>query len=70
MPKAKLEFNLPEEEQDFKLASRGGEYFSVIWEALNDIRNYLKHGHSFKTIEEALENVRETLLDANIDDIK
>jgi hypothetical protein len=68
--KAILEFNLPEEEQGLKLAQRGQEYFCIIFETLQEIRGYLKHGHTFKTADAALEKIRETLLEAHIDDIE
>lgn len=64
-----LEFNLPEEEQDLLLVQRGRDYFCVIWETLQDIRGYLKHGHNFKNIDEALERIEDKLLEAKIDDI-
>ena len=70
MPKAKLEFNLPEENNEFKLAQRGSEYYCVIFDTLQHIRGYLKYGHQFTTPDEALENIREKLLEAQIDDIE
>lgn len=68
--KAILEFNLPDDNNEFKLATRGQDYFSAIWNTLQEIRGYLKHGHNFKTADEALEQIRESLLEAQIDDIE
>ena len=68
--KAKLEFNLPEDNQDFKLAQRGKDYFCVIWDVLNEIRSYLKYGHQFKSVEECLEVIRDILSEAQIEDIE
>lgn len=65
-----IEFNHPEDSQDLKIAQRGNEYYCIIFETLQEIRNYLKYGHQFKTVEEALEKIRETLSNANIDDIE
>lgn len=70
MPKVKFEFDLPEETNDLKLAQRGKDYFCVIFEALQEIRTCLKHGHNFKTPEEALEEIRNILLEAQIEDIE
>jgi len=70
MPKIILEFNLPQEEQDLKLAQRGRDYFSIIFTTLQEIRNYLKYGHQFKNVDEALEKIRESLSEADIDDIE
>ena len=65
-----IEFNLPEEAQDLKLAQRGKDYFCVVFSVLQEIRNYLKYGHEFKTVEDALEKIRESLYDAQIEDIE
>ena len=70
MPEYVIKFNLPKEEQDFKLAQRGKDYCCVIFKALQEIRSYLKYGHNFKTIDEALEKIRETLLEVQMDDIE
>ena len=68
--KAKLEFDLPEENNEFKLAQRGSDYFGVIWDTLNFIRGCLKYGHQYKTPDEALEETRKQLSEAPIDDIE
>lgn len=70
MPQYVIKFTLPKEEQDFKLAQRGKDYFCVIFDTLQEIRKYLKYGHEFKTVEDALEKIRETLSEAQIDDIE
>ena len=70
MPQHVIKFTLPKEENDLKLAQRGKDYYCIIWDTLQEIRNYLKYGHQFKTIEEALEKIRETLSEAQIEDIE
>ena len=70
MPKAKLEFNLPEENSDFLLAQRGSAFFSKFWELSQKIRSYLKYGHSFKTPDEVLEWVRDNIPYSLFDDIE
>ena len=57
MSKATLEFNLPEEQQDFYRASKGNEAFCALEDIRQPIRDWLKHGHDFKTADEALEAV-------------
>jgi hypothetical protein len=42
--KATLEFNLPEDDTDFQLCSRGSELFLAIWDLLNNILS--GHGRS------------------------
>ena len=58
MPKAILEFNLPEEQEEFTQASTARSMFSVLWDFSQDLRSWLKHGHPFKTADEALEAAR------------
>ena len=70
MPQYVIKFNLPQEEQDLKLAQRGRDYYCIIFDVLQEIRSYLKYGHEFKTVEEALEKIRESLCEAQIDDIE
>lgn len=70
MPKAKLEFNLPEEKSDLLLAQRGSAFFCKFWELSQEIRTYLKHGHNFKTPDEVLEWVRDNIPYSLLDDIE
>lgn len=70
MPKAQLTFILPEENNEFNLANRGSEYFCTIFEALNKIREIIKYREISEETENALEEVRDILLKANIDDIE
>jgi hypothetical protein len=70
MSKAILEFNLPEENNEFNLANRGLEYYCAIWNALQKVREIIKYREISEETENALEEVREILLEANIDDIE
>jgi len=42
--KAMLEFNLPEEANEFKLASRGSDYWKALWELQEEFRRLTKYG--------------------------
>lgn len=46
MPKAILEFNIPEEAQEHKDAVEGTDWKLVVWDIDQLLRNYLKHGCS------------------------
>lgn len=47
MPKAILEFNLPEEQEEFNTTSKAGDMHSVLWDLQNQVfRNILKYGSS------------------------
>jgi hypothetical protein len=67
--KGMLAFKLPEEADEFKLACRGREYYSFIFELDNEMRNCLKHGHKFKTANEVMEYIRELIADVPMEDI-
>jgi molecular chaperone GrpE (heat shock protein) len=43
MPKGILEFNLPEEQDEFELANNAGKYYSVIWDIDQYMRNQIKY---------------------------
>ena len=61
--KATLEFELPEEEEDLQHALHALDWALVVWDLDQDLRSYLKHGNDFKSVDEALEVVRERLYD-------
>ena len=44
MAKAILEFNLPEDGDDFELAVKGREFMLTLWDLDQWLRNELKHG--------------------------
>ena len=54
--KATLEFNLPEEREEFKSASDGWKWQSVVWDFDQMLRGKIKHGN-----QEELVPVREAL---------
>lgn len=66
MPIAKLEFSLPDEEDDFKLAQRGSEYFSVLFDIENVLREVRKYD---KKPEDAIKEIEEIIKDAPMEDI-
>lgn len=59
--KATLEFNLPEEEFDFKKATQGKNLYFAVSEFDNQLRNWIKHGHEFKDADEVLNEIRSML---------
>ena len=56
-----LQFILPEEQQEFRLAARAAEWHSVVWETDQKLRGYLKYGHTFLSADEAFEEIRKFL---------
>lgn len=59
--KATLEFNLPEEQEEYEDSMNGTMYKSKLLNIDNHIRGVLKHGHSFGNVEEALQSIREMI---------
>ena len=61
---ATLTFNLPEEAAEHRLACNAALLASTVTDADQKMRNWRKHGHPFKSPEEALDYCRATLQDA------
>ena len=52
-----LEFTLPEESEEFELASKAVNLLIALNEFDYYLRNLIKHGHNFTGIEQALDSV-------------
>jgi hypothetical protein len=62
--KATLEFNLPEEEEEFNVANKGMNWALLANDLDQSIRSMLKyHPEEYKTGEQALEHIRSELHD-------
>ena len=57
-----LEFELPDEKNEFLLAVKGADYWNCLWELNQDCRTKTKYSHTFKDADEALEYVRKYIL--------
>ena len=76
MPKLKLKFKLPKEERDANFALKGGEYFTVLHDLDQQLRDFTKYGNNpfngGKATEEQIqlaEQIREYLREQNIDEL-
>lgn len=58
-----LEFTLPEESTELKLAQNGHAYHNILWELRNEIRVMIKHGHPHKTADDAINYINDRLHD-------
>ena len=62
MPKATLEFNLPEERDEFRDAQNGGTWRMILQDVDNQLRNVVKYGEPkealAKTTQGAYDQVR------------
>ena len=63
MPKATLEYNLPEEQDEFELAANAGKYYSVLWDIDQYMRNKVKYASDDtpELYREAIQMVRDEL---------
>lgn len=61
--KAKLEYNMPEDREDFDFAINGHKWWIVVWEMDQYLRKRIKYHTEVTTDEEivAFEDVREEL---------
>jgi hypothetical protein len=61
--KATLEFNLPEEQAEHYNAINGTAFRYCLQELDGELRNYIKHGHTFEDAHEVLMATRKHLHD-------
>ena len=59
--KAILEFNLPEDKEEFETASKAMDWAIVAWDIDQLLRDKLKYGKLFPNTRETLEEIRNTL---------
>ena len=70
--KAILEFNLPEDKQDFDFATQGSNWWNVCWEMDQWLRGQTKHApddmsdDTYKALEECREKLREIISENNL----
>ncbi len=66
--KAKLEFNLPEDEEQFNAASKAMEWALLVWDLDQQCRDWNKYdNHNFTDIQDALQGVRRIIYEAMIE---
>ena len=65
--KAILEFNLPENEEQFNAANRGMDWALVTWEIDQLLRKKLKYGNLFPNTTAELEEIRDSLNEMLVD---
>lgn len=62
MPKVTIEFILPEEECEYNIVTKASKMYQCLWDIDNELRGYLKHGHTFKSADELAEYIRNEIL--------
>jgi hypothetical protein len=65
--KATLEYHLPDEEGQFKMACRSFDYHSALWDLQQLVREYEKYENM--SIDTFLDRAKDILYDVMLDDI-
>ena len=65
--KAILEFNLPEDEEQFNAANKGMDWALTVWDMDNILRDKLKYGKLLPNTRAELEEIRDTLNEMLVD---
>jgi len=65
--KAILEFELPEDKEEFDAASKGMDWAIVAWDMDQLLRNKLKYGKLLPNTRAELEEIRDTLNEMLVD---
>jgi len=66
--KAKLEFNLPEDQDEFNTVTKAMEWALLVWDLDQQCRDWVKYdNHNFKDIQETLQGVRRIIYEAMIE---
>ena len=70
--KAILEFNLPEDQQDFELATKGLKFWSVLWDLDQSLRTKTKYApdslpqDKYDAYKEIRDELRELMFENNL----
>ena len=66
--KAKLTFNLPEDQEQFNAATKAMEWALLVCDLDQQCRDWVKYdNHNFKDIQETLQGVRRIIYEAMIE---
>ena len=59
MPRATFAFNLPEEENEYKVMSQSQNTQRMLWDFSQQLRSWRKYHHDFKDADDALNKIRD-----------
>ena len=66
--KAKLTFNLPEDQEQFNAATKAMDWALLVWDLDQQCRDWSKYeNHSFKDVQETLQGVRRVIYEAMLE---
>lgn len=71
MPKATLEFSLPEEQEEFETATKAADYKLALWDVAQEIfRPARKHGYSDAAVQKVLDKADEEIVVTDVGGFK
>ena len=59
MPKVTFTFNLPDEENEYKVMSQAPNSQRMLWDFSQQLRSWYKYHHDFKDADDALNKIRD-----------
>lgn len=59
MPKVTFMFNLPEEENEYRIMSQAQNSQRMLWDFSQQLRSWYKYNHNFKDADDALDKIRD-----------
>ena len=60
--KARLEFNLPDDEEQFNAASKAMDWALLAWDIDQQCRDWIKYdNHNFESVEDVLQGIRDII---------
>lgn len=59
MPKVNIEYNLPDEQNEYEVAMQATKVQSFLWDFSQQLRSWRKYHHDFKDANDALDQIRE-----------
>ena len=59
MPRATFTFNLPEEENEYRVMSQAQNSQRMLWDFSQQLRSWYKYSHNFEDANDALNKIRD-----------
>lgn len=59
MPRATFTFNLPDEENEYRVMSQAPDTQRMLWDFSQQLRSWQKYSHDFKDADDALNKIRD-----------
>ena len=68
MPVAYLKYRLPEEQDEYNLTNHAGKLYCALHDITDQMRTWYKYGHTFEDADDAVEKIRDRIVEIIYDD--